>query len=261
VIPWVRRPATSAAPAGPAAPAAAPEEPGPDVGSLSAEPDGDRARPDDDRSLVELLGGRSGAVDASLPAVGFAAGWLIGDGRLLWAVGGAVAVAVGVSAWRLLRRRRPRAAVLGLTGVLVAALIAARTGRAQDFFLLQLVGNVASALAWTLSISLRRPFLGLIAAALLRQGKAWRRDPVLLAGYQRASWWWVSSYVLRTVVFGALWASGAVLALSIARVALSWPLVAAVIALSWATLRWHLAAHGHPGLRHPRPPASPTPGR
>jgi hypothetical protein len=211
----------------------------------------------DDRSLAELLGGRWGALDASLPAVGFAAGWLIGDRRLPWAIGGAVAVALAVSGWRLARRRQPRAAVLGLTGVLVAALVAARTGRAEDFFLVQLISNVASALAWTVSIWLRRPLLGLIVGALLRQRRTWRQDPVLLAGYKQASWWWVASYVLRTIVFGTLWALGAVLALSVARVALSWPLVVTVVALSWATLRRHLAAHDHPGLRHPRPPARP----
>ncbi|MGF1661704.1 MAG: DUF3159 domain-containing protein [Kineosporiaceae bacterium] len=207
-------------------------------------------------TLTQLLGGRSGALDASLPAAGFAAGWLAGGRDLTWAIAAAIGVAVLVSGWRLVRRRQPRAALLGLTGVLIGALVAARTGRAEDFFLVQLLANVASGLTWIVSIWFRRPFLGLVVAAVLRQGRAWRRDPVLLAGYQRASWWWVASYALRTVVFGSLWLSGSVVALGIARVALSWPLVATVIALSWATLRRHLAAHDHPGLRHPRGVAS-----
>lgn len=206
-------------------------------------------------TLFELLGGRTGAFDASLPAAGFAAGWLAGGRDLLWAIGGAVLVAVVVSVWRLVGRHQPRAAALGLAGVLAGALVAARTGRAEDFFLVQLLTNVVSALAWIVSIWIRRPFLGLITAAVLRQRRRWRQDPVLLAGYQRASWWWVASYALRTVVFATLWASGAVLALSIARIVLSWPLVVAVVALSWVTLRRHLAGHGHPGLRHPQPGA------
>ncbi|MGF1661350.1 MAG: DUF3159 domain-containing protein [Kineosporiaceae bacterium] len=223
--------------------------------AVEAEPDTGGNAPAEP-TLAELLGGRSGALDASLPAAGFAAGWLAGGRDLGWAIGAAVGVAVVVAAWRLLGRRQPRGALLGLTGVLVGALVAARTGRAEDFFLVQLLANVASGLAWTVSIWFRRPFLGLVVAAVLRQGRAWRQDPALLAGYQRASWWWVGSYGLRTVVFGSLWLSGAVVALGIARVALSWPLVATVIALSWATLRRHLSAHGHPGLRHPRPVAA-----
>lgn len=202
-------------------------------------------------TLVELLGGRSGAIEASLPALGFVVGWVAGGRSLAAAVGTAVAVAVAVVGWRLVRRGQPRAAVLGLTGVLIGALVAARTGHAEDFFLVQLLSNAASALVWVVSIWLRRPLLGVLAGAVLRQRGAWRRDPVLLRGYQSASWWWVGSYVLRTAVFTVLWTAGAVVALGVARVALSWPLVAATLALSWATLRRHLARAGHPGMRHP----------
>ena len=203
-------------------------------------------------SLPELLGGRSGAVDASLPALGFAAGWLLGGRELYPAIAGAVGVALLVSVWRLVRRRQPRAALLGLTGVLVGALVAARTGQAEDFFLVQLLSNVVSALVWTVSVWVRRPLLGVIVGAVLRQRGRWRADPVLRGAYSRASWWWVGTYVLRTVVFGVLWSTGAVVALSLARVVLSWPLVAACLALSWRTLRYRLALAGHPGLRHPQ---------
>jgi hypothetical protein len=51
------------------------------------------------------------------------------------------------------------------------------------------------------------------------------------------------------------WASfywdGAVVALAVARVALSWPLVAVCLAVSWWLLRRSLPAD-HPGLRRPR---------
>lgn len=209
--------------------------------------------PEREPSLPELLGGRSGALDASLPALGFATGWLAGGQELYPAIAAAVGTAVAVSVWRLVRRRRPRAALLGLTGVLVGSLVAARTGRAEDFFLVQLLANVVSALVWAVSIWLRRPLLGIIVGGLLRQRRTWRQDPVLREAYSLASWWWTGTFVLRTVVFATLWASGAVVALSLARVALSWPLVAACIALSWATIRRRLAAAGHPGLRHPQP--------
>ena len=177
-------------------------------------------------------------------------------GRELYpAIAGAVGVALVVSVWRLVGRRQPRAALLGLTGVLVGALVAARTGQAEDFFLVQLLSNVVSALVWTVSVWVRRPLLGVIVGAVLRQRGRWRADPVLRGAYSRASWWWVGTYVLRTVVFGVLWSTGAVVALSLARVVLSWPLVAACVALSWRTLRYRLALEGHPGLRHPQVPA------
>jgi hypothetical protein len=55
------------------------------------------------------------------------------------------------------------------------------------------------------------------------------------------------------VVFGILWSTGWVVALAVARIALSWPLVAATVAASAVVLRRTLPAD-HPGLRHPREP-------
>jgi hypothetical protein len=204
-------------------------------------------------SLAELLNGRRAAVDASLPAAGFVVGWLAA-GRSVW-VGAAAAVgcAIAVSVWRLRGGHKPRAVLIGLFGVCVAALIALRTGRAEDFFLLQLLSNAASALAWAVSIVIRWPLLGLVVGAVLGQRTRWRRDPALLRAYGRGSWIWVLQYVVRVAVFLPLYAAGQVVALGVARVALTWPLIAACLALSWWVIRRSLPP-GHPGLRHPSLP-------
>ncbi|MGK5741579.1 DUF3159 domain-containing protein [Micromonospora sp. URMC 103] len=213
----------------------------------TAQRDPDAGRPE---SLADLLGGRRGAVDATVPPLAFAAGWLLG-GESLWAgVGAAVVAGVAVALWRLRRGDRPRSVLIGLLAVCVAALIALRTGRAADFFLLQLLSNAASALAWAVSIVLRWPLLGVVVGAALGQRTRWRRDPALLRAYGRASWVWTATYVLRVAVFVPLYLSGQVVALVVARVALTWPLVAAALAVSWMVVRRSLPA-GHPGLRHP----------
>ena len=201
-------------------------------------------------SLAQLLNGRRAAVDATLPAAGFVVGWLAAS-QSIWA-GAAVAVAcaIGVSAWRLRAGEKPRAVLIGLLGVCVAALIALRTGRAEDFFLLQLFTNAASALAWAVSIVIRWPLLGLVVGGVLGQRTRWRRDPALLRAYAMGSWVWVLQYVVRVAVFLPLYAAGQVVALGVARVALTWPLVAACLAVSWWVIRRTLPAD-HPGLRHP----------
>ncbi len=220
-----------------------------------------RALPDDrgsdhDESLASLLGGRRGAVDASLPALGFAAGWLLAGwlapASSAVAVGcaGALAVALGVAFVRTRTGAKPRAVLIGLAGVAIAALVALRTGRAVDFFLIQVVSNAASALAWASSIVVRWPLLGLVVGAVLGQRFRWRRDPALLRAYMRASWVWVGQYLVRLAVFVPLYLSDQVVALAAARVALSWPLIAACLAFSWWVLRRALPP-GHPRLRHP----------
>jgi hypothetical protein len=201
-------------------------------------------------SLSELLNGRRAAVDATLPAAGFVVGWLLAD-RSIW-VGSAVAVgcALVVSLWRIRHGDKPRAVLIGLLGVCVAALVALRTGQAEDFFLLQLLSNAASALVWTVSIVIRWPLLGLVVGAVLGQKTRWRQDPALLRAYGKGSWIWVFQYVVRVAVFLPLYAAEQVVALGVARVALTWPLVAACLAVSWWVIRRSLPP-GHPGLRHP----------
>jgi len=209
-------------------------------------------------SLLEVLGGRAGALDASAAPVAFVAGYGVagaagGSSSLLWGGGAALAAGVVVAAVRLTRGRRPAAALAGLLGVAVAVLVALHTGRAVDFFLVQIASNAASALAWAVSIAVRWPLLGLVVGAALGQRTGWRRDPDLLRGYRRASWVWVGQYVVRLAVFVPLYLAGAVYALGIARLVLTWPLVAATLVLSWPVLRGALPP-GHPGLLHPRGP-------
>ncbi|GLY08411.1 MULTISPECIES: DUF3159 domain-containing protein [Actinoplanes] len=202
-------------------------------------------------TLAELLNGRRAAVDASLPAVGFVAGYVIG-GQSIW--GGTIAALIAggaVAGWRIRKGDKPRAVVIGLLGVCVAALIALRTGKAENFFLLQLLSNGASALAWIVSIVIRWPLLGLVVGGVLGQRTRWRRDPALLRAYARGSWVWVLQYVIRVAVFLPLYAAGQVFALGVARVALSWPLVAGCMAVSWWVIRRNLP-EDHPGLRHPQ---------
>jgi Protein of unknown function (DUF3159)/Domain of unknown function (DUF1992) len=225
----------------------------------SGSPTPPAGRPQDASSddLRVLLGGRRGAIEATLPALVFVVAVSLRV-PLAASLACAVVTATVVAVLRWRRAQSARAGLLGLLSVLVAALIVARTGRAVDFFAVQVLSNLASAAAWTLSIAVRRPLLGIVVGTVLRQGPRWRSDPDLLRAYTRASWWWVSSYVLRVAVFVPLLAAGSLVALGVARAALSWPLIAAVLALSWHTMRRTLPA-GHPGIRHPVVPSSDEP--
>ena len=202
-------------------------------------------------SLSTLLGGHRSAPDASAPPTAFVLTWLLADGSVRWASGAALLVAAAVAIVRWRRGQPPRAVLIGLFVVGVGAAFAVRTGRAQDFFALQIVANTASALGWLVSIALRWPLLGVVVGMALGQRGRWRRDPVLLRAYTRASWIWVGQYAVRLAVFVPLWLAGEVLVLGAARVALSWPLVAISLVASWAVIR-HSLPDGHPGIRHPR---------
>ncbi|HEY0576318.1 MAG TPA: DUF3159 domain-containing protein [Pseudonocardia sp.] len=215
-------------------------------------------------SLTDVLGGRTGALDAGIPAVAFVTAWAAAGAVLssgadqrgsssaavLWGAGAAFLAGLVLAGVRLARGKRPAGVALGLLGVVVAASIVLYTGRAADFFLLQIASNAASALVWVASIAVRWPLLGVIVGLGLGQKTRWRADPDLVRGYSRASWVWAVQYLVRLAVFIPLYRADQVVALGIAR-ALTWVPVVVCVALSWPVMRTALP-DDHPGIRYPR---------
>lgn len=209
------------------------------------------SQPRQDLSLIKLLGGHRSALDASLPPLVFVLGWWLAGHSI--PVGAVAAIVVGavIAVWRLIKRHRPRAVVISLLAVIIAALVALYTGEAIDFFLTRLLTNAASALVFMASIAMRWPLLGIIVGTVLGQRTRWRQDPDLLRAYSRASWIWVGQYMIRVAVFFPLWWANLVVPLGIAQTILTWPLVAVCLLVSGWVLVRSLPAE-HPGIHQPR---------
>lgn len=201
--------------------------------------------------LHDLLGGRRGALESALPSVVFVTVYLLSGSHLVWALSTALGVAAVLAALRLMRREKPVRVLGGLAGVAIAAVVAARTGNAADYFLPSLLANVASALIWAVSIVARWPLLGVIIGFGIGQKTAWRQDPDLLRAYSRASWIWAVSFLVRAGVNLPLYLTDNLVGLGISRVLLGWPMVLLVIAGSWWAIRRSLPPD-HPGIMHPR---------
>jgi hypothetical protein len=201
--------------------------------------------------LHTLLGGWRGGIEAASPSVVFALTYAFSGSNLPLALVAAGTVAVVLAAVRLLRREKPVRVIGGLLAVGVAALVAARTGNAADYFLPSLLANVLAALAWALSILIGWPLLGVVVGFVLGQRTSWRDDPDIVRAYSRASWIWTASFVIRASVQYPLWLGGQVVGLGLARVALGWPLMLLIIVASWWLIHRTLPAD-HPGITHPR---------
>jgi Protein of unknown function (DUF3159) len=182
----------------------------------------EQPRPPD---LAEAVGGPLGIAETVLPGVAFVVAYTASgsDTRLSAIV--AVAVAAVLTAARLARRETVRHALSGLVGVVFAAFIAERSGKAENFFLPGLLLNAAYATAFLVSIAIRRPLVGLIVPHAPR------------AAAIRASWVWVGLFGLRLAVQLPLYLAGAVVALGVARTAMGVPLFALGIWLSWLLVR------------------------
>lgn len=176
-------------------------------------------------SLADSVGGVRGMVETSLPAVAFVGVYAVAGSDIRLAAIVAVAVAIALALGRLIRRETPQYALSGVVGVVIAAVFATKTGKAENFYLPGLLANAAYAAAFLVSILVRWPLVGVIAAQL-RAEEGWREDPERLALYRRASWLWVALFATRLAVQLPLYLAGAVVALGIARTAMGVPLFA-----------------------------------
>lgn len=201
--------------------------------------------------LHDLLGGRRGALESALPSLVFVVAYLGSGSNLTLAVSAALVIAAVLAAARMVRRGRPVRVLGGLAAVAVAAVVAARTGNAADYFLPSLLANFAACLIWAASIVARWPLLGVTIGFAVGQRTAWREDPDLLRAYSRASWVWAASFLVRAGVNTPLYLTGSLLGLGISRVLLGWPLVLVVVAASWFTIQRSLPAD-HLGILSPR---------
>jgi hypothetical protein len=186
--------------------------------------------------LLNALGGPQGVADSSVPALVFVIAYTFGR-EITLAAACALGVAVLMAAVRIARRQTLQFALAGLAGVAIAAFIADRTGRAEDFFLPGLLLNLGYALAYLISIAVRRPLLGLIVGSITGEGMSWRDDPERLRRYTLASWIWVGVFALRFAVQLPFYLAGAVLALGIAKTAMGLPIFLIAIWLSYLVLR------------------------
>ena len=145
----------------------------------------------------------------------------------------AVVIAVAFAVWRLIHRESPRNVLSSIAGVALAAFIATRSGRAEDFFLPGLLANAAYASAFLISIFVGWPLVGVIVGAVTGDGNDWRGDPVRTRLFVLATWVWVVLFSLRLVVQLPLYLAGDVVALGVARTAMGLPLFALGLWITW----------------------------
>jgi hypothetical protein len=198
-------------------------------------PDPEGRAPD----LTAALGGPLGIVETSAPAIAFAAAYGFAGTNTAAVI--AVGITLVLCIARLVRRESPRHALSGLVGVAFAAFIAARSGRAENFYLPGLLANAGYAAAFLVSIALRRPLVGVIVGQLQGREAGWRDDPVRLRRFTLATWVWAGVFLVRLIAQLPLYLAHAVVLLGVVRTAMGLPLFALGIWVTWRLVRQPIA--------------------
>lgn len=207
--------------------------------------------------LAKAIGGWRGLFDSGLPAAVFVVVYLVDGNVLAPALWAAVGSGVVIAVWRIVRRESLQQVLAGFVGVAVSAFVAARTGRAEDYFLPGLLTNLAYGTAFLVSILVRWPLIGVVVGMLTGEGTSWRSDPDLRRAYTVASWVWVGVFFGRMVVQVPLYLAGAVGPLGVAKIVMGWPLFLAAAYVTYRLLRPALhAARERAAAASPAGPAS-----
>ena len=197
-------------------------------------------------NLLEAMGGGHGIADSSLPGLAFVIAYTVSGQDLQVAIWAAVALGVVLLAVRLGRRETLQFAIAGFVGVAIAAFIAQKTGKAENFFLPGLLLNLGYALAYLISILVRWPLIGVFIGPLVGDGMEWRKNPRLMTVYTRASWIWVGLFVLRLAVQLPLYLAGDLVALGVAKTAMGFPIFAVAVWLSYLVMRKDIDLRPYP---------------
>ena len=174
--------------------------------------------------LERAIGGWQGIIDSGLPTLVFVVAYLVTSENLGSSLIAALVAAAAIVVWRLVRRESLQQIAAGFAGVLISAAFAKYTGKAENFYFLGLLTNLAYGMGFLLSILVGWPLIGVGLGFLTGKGTSWRQDPVQRRVLAAASWIWVALFFGRLVVQAPLYLAGAVTALGIVKVVMGWPL-------------------------------------
>ena len=196
------------------------------------------------QDVINQIGGWRGMAESAVPVLVFIVANMLTELRTaLWcSVGSALAIA----GWRLARKQSPRQALNGLFGIAIAAFLAARTGKAEAFYLPGILLGLVYAVVFAGSALARWPLVGVAWAFLTGAGSTWRRDPRLLRLFTWLTVLWAVVWAARIGIQAGMYLSGSsATALGIARLVLGYPPLIALLAVTiWVVRRQDLTPAG-----------------
>ena len=192
------------------------------------------------KQMLDSIGGWTGTVITAVPPVVFVIVNALAGLRP--AIVAAVGSALALTLYRLARRQSVQQALTGLFAVVLAAVIAARTGQARGYFLLGIWSSFGYAAAFGVSAIVRRPIVGLVWEFLDPTpggaDRPWYRRPALLRAYDLATLAATVVFLARGVVQLTLYQAKHTGWLAVARISMGYPLYIAAVAFGfWIVTR------------------------
>jgi hypothetical protein len=188
------------------------------------------------RALLEAMGGLRGIIEAVLPGLVFLVTYTLTYNLVLSLIA-PVVIGVAFAVIRLAQRQTVTQALGGLFGIVISAVLALLSGRAEDFYLPGFWINSAYAAALLISVFVGWPLIGLAVGFLMGDGLTWRQDPSKRRVLTILTLLWAGLFLLRLAVQVPLYLAGNVEWLGATRLLMGIPLFAPLLVISWLMVR------------------------
>lgn len=194
------------------------------------------------RALLAAMGGIRGLVEALLPGLVFLITYtftrqLFPEQSLVLSLVVPVLIGVVFIVLRRISRQTVTPAVGGLVALIVSAVLALFTGRAEDFFLPGFWTNGLYGGALFISAVVGWPLIGLAVGFLMGEGIAWRSNRSRRRVLTILTLCWAGLFALRLAVQLPLYYSGNVEWLGAVKLLMGIPLYAPLLVISWLVVR------------------------
>ncbi len=211
------------------------------------------------RELLEefraVFSGRGSLVDSILPPVLFVLlNAFVGFEVASWA---ALGLACATTVFRLLRRQPFRYALGGLGAVLLAVLVAWWLGRAEGYFLPNIVTGAGTIVLCVGSVAVGRPLVAWTSFLARRWPLAWYWHPRVRPAYSEVTFAWAVFFTLRLAVQLSLFRTQAAGFLALINVLTGWPATIALLVVSYLYGTWRLRHLGGPSVEEFKAGAEP----
>jgi len=194
-----------------------------------------------------VFGGRSNLFDSILPPLIFVlVNALFGFDYAIW---GALALALAITAFRLLKRQPLRYAFGGVGGVALAMVIARLLGRAEGYFLPGIVTGGATVVVCVLSILARRPLVAWTSFIARRWPLEWYWHPRVRPAYSEVTWFWAIFFAVRLLLQLSLFQNAAAGLLAVINLVSGWPATVVLLVVSYLYGTWRLQRLGGPSVQ------------
>lgn len=191
-------------------------------------------------ALFSAIGGVRGIIESLTPGLVFLVVFTV-TGELFPSVVAPVAVALVALLVRLIQRLPLLPAISGGVGIALSAGLALWTGRASDNFVGGFIINSIAFTAFAVSLLIRKPLVGVIAAALAPK-TGWLTEPAPRRAVTIASTLWTGFFALRLGVQLPLYFADLTSALAATKLVMGLPMYAAMLWVTWMMLKSSHAA-------------------